>query len=169
MKIVLICSVAAAVILLIFLILDSRKNKRRQKLEKAARQLIRGRKLDMAIHRAKGDHTIPLRKQMLEITIHNPQKRYVFDPDQDIFFGRVERDNNIIIHDMKVSSRHCVIRTRDGLICLEDLNSINGTWIRRGLRKIQVIYETPLRSGDVLLIGGAQIELYFFWIDTTFI
>jgi hypothetical protein len=51
-----------------------------------------------------------------------------------------------------VSSQHAQIRQADGRFYLEDLNSRNGTFI-------QIREPTPIRSGDVLLVGRAFLRV----------
>jgi pSer/pThr/pTyr-binding forkhead associated (FHA) protein len=51
-----------------------------------------------------------------------------------------------------VSSQHAQIRAEGGRFLLEDLNSRNGTFV-------QLREPTPLRSGDVLLVGRAFLRV----------
>lgn len=94
-------------------------------------------------------------------------------------------DNDLIISDPYVSDRHCVIRSHDGGFLLEDLSSLNGTWLqsfsspkdlnqtrslkekvlnlfRRKLKtddgKQKVSVNIPLRSGDHILIGQTRLR-----------
>jgi pSer/pThr/pTyr-binding forkhead associated (FHA) protein len=48
-----------------------------------------------------------------------------------------------------ISRRHCVIRRRDGQVTVEDLGSRNGTLVNG----VKSSGETPLKSGDELIIG----------------
>src|SRR5260370_28522491 len=59
------------------------------------------------------------------------------------------RDCNLRILSAQVSRRHCLLRIRDGYVYVEDLNSVNGTFIN-GQR---VVGEQVLRPGDHLLLG----------------
>jgi len=57
-------------------------------------------------------------------------------------------DNDIIIDNQAVSGHHAVIRLEGTTILLEDLSSLNGTYINS-----QKISKTELYNGDVILIG----------------
>jgi len=48
-----------------------------------------------------------------------------------------------------ISRRHCVIRRRDASVTVEDLGSRNGTVVNG----VKASGETPLRSGDELVVG----------------
>src|ERR1700690_3243023 len=61
--------------------------------------------------------------------------------------GRVE-DNDFQISDDSVSSHHCQIELKDGVITVWDLDSTNGTFIDG-----QPIQQAVLRPGQVLSLG----------------
>src|SRR5687768_6271486 len=52
--------------------------------------------------------------------------------DRDLAIGHA-LDNDVVLHDDRVSKRHCVIRVEGGRLRVEDLQSTNGTWLN-GLR-----------------------------------
>ena len=64
------------------------------------------------------------------------------------------RQNHVTVEDSLVSRRHCQIRRGDGEFILEDLGSINGTFLNG-----QQITREWLHSGDVVRVG--QTELVF--------
>jgi len=64
------------------------------------------------------------------------------------------RQNQMIVEDPLVSRRHCQIRRQGGEFILEDLGSVNGTFLN-GRR----ITRERLNSGDVVRVG--QTELVF--------
>lgn len=94
---------------------------------------------------------------------------FVFDPDAGIRIGRVAEENEICIREHNVSGRHCRIFMYNGQLILQDLNSTNGTWIKRGFRKKRVIWAEPLLSGDKILIGSIKITVTVFSFDMTYI
>ncbi len=57
-------------------------------------------------------------------------------------------DNDIIIDNQAVSGHHAVIKMEGNTILLEDLSSLNGTYINS-----QKISKTELFNGDIVLIG----------------
>lgn len=93
--------------------------------------------------------------------------------------------NDLIVTDPYVSERHCVIRSQESGFVLEDLSSLNGTWLqsfsspkdqdqkkslkdkalnffRRKQRSDdgtqKVLASMPLRSGDHILIGQTRLR-----------
>ena len=67
-----------------------------------------------------------------------------------------------------VSAKHCVLFLYQGGVYLGDLNSRNGTWLRRGLRTRRVTGAVPVVSGDRLLIGGLSLRAEIFTMDMAY-
>jgi hypothetical protein len=65
-----------------------------------------------------------------------------------------DRHNHVVVEDTLVSRRHCQIRRRGREFILEDLASVNGTFLNG-----QRVTQERLRSGDVVRVG--QTELVF--------
>ena len=61
--------------------------------------------------------------------------------------GRIE-DNDFQVSDDSISSHHCQIELKDGVITVWDLNSTNGTFIDG-----QPIQQAVLHAGQVLILG----------------
>ncbi|MBN1208070.1 MAG: GGDEF domain-containing protein [Myxococcaceae bacterium] len=85
------------------------------------------------------------------VQIHGPElgKKYVLD-DQEHTIGRDE-NNQIVVELDNVSRRHAKISTKQGRMFVEDLNSTNGTY----LNDQEVHHAQPLRSGDLIKVGGS--------------
>lgn len=82
---------------------------------------------------------------------NNPLKSYDLS-DQVVTIGRLP-ENTICIASMSVSRRHVKIEIdTNGVYVLNDLNSLNGTFINRNRVK-----QTPLKSGDEITIGKYKI------------
>ncbi|MCA2977854.1 MAG: diguanylate cyclase [Myxococcaceae bacterium] len=85
------------------------------------------------------------------VEIHGPElgKKFVIDAD-GLSIGRDEK--NAIVVDMdNVSRRHALVSTREGRFFVKDLGSTNGTY----LNDDEIHEERPLRSGDLVKVGGA--------------
>lgn len=65
--------------------------------------------------------------------------------------GRVE-DNDFQVSDDSISSHHCQIELKDGVITVWDLNSTNGTFING-----QPIHQAVLHPGEVLSLGTVPL------------
>jgi pSer/pThr/pTyr-binding forkhead associated (FHA) protein len=61
-------------------------------------------------------------------------------------------DNSIAIDNLAVSSHHAEIRSEQGQLVIEDLNSLNGTFVNN-----QRVKRSALKDGDVVLIGKHSI------------
>jgi len=67
-----------------------------------------------------------------------------------------EVDDGLRLDDEQISRRHALIRQRgDGALEIEDLGSLNGTWVND--RRINTIVR--LQPGDVLRLGATTIEV----------
>ncbi|MBX9582259.1 MAG: FHA domain-containing protein, partial [Gemmataceae bacterium] len=55
------------------------------------------------------------------------------------------------------SRRHAAVTVDAGLVLVEDLNSLNGTWVNGG--RIYRGQPRPLKPGDVIQIGTVQLRL----------
>ena len=77
-------------------------------------------------------------------------KRYVLEGDDGFSIGR-EEGNFITLELDNVSRRHAQVLRRDAKFFLQDLNSTNGTY----LNDEEIHEEEPLRSGDLIKVGGA--------------
>ena len=73
--------------------------------------------------------------------------------DRPITVGRLP-DNDIQVDNLAVSSHHARIFRDGNNIVVEDLNSLNGTFVNN-----QRITKTQLKIGDAVMIGKHHIEL----------
>jgi class 3 adenylate cyclase len=78
-----------------------------------------------------------------------------FSVESQLVVGRVGADADLTIDDPLISRRHAVIRLAAGVLEIEDLGSLNGTWVN-GER-----LEAPrgLSAGDVVQFGGVSFEV----------
>lgn len=88
----------------------------------------------------------------------NAGSRFLLDRDATTV-GR-HPDAHIFLDDVTVSRRHAEVHRRDGRIVVEDLGSLNGTYVN-GER----VEERPLTSGDEVQIG--RFKLLFVGADAT--
>jgi hypothetical protein len=65
------------------------------------------------------------------------------------------REGDVVIADPEISRRHCVIRVVDGSLVIDDLQSLNGTWVNG--KRIEL--PTLLAPGDVIALGTSAIEV----------
>jgi len=58
----------------------------------------------------------------------------------------------------KISRKHALIRIADGKITVEDIGSLNGTYVNRGAR-LQPGSPVELKTGDEIIIGKTFLKL----------
>lgn len=63
-------------------------------------------------------------------------------------------DNSISIDNLAVSNHHAEIKSEQGQLVVEDLNSLNGTFVNN-----QRVKRSALKDGDVVLIGKHSIQV----------
>jgi predicted component of type VI protein secretion system len=76
-----------------------------------------------------------------------------FELDAEVIVGR--ENAPITIQDPELSRRHAAIRPADEGFEIEDLGSLNGTFVNG--RKIEEV--TPLEGGDIIRVGTTSFEL----------
>lgn len=95
------------------------------------------------------------------------QKREVEVPlDRVIHLGRISPASNTfpeidlsedVSSERTISRRHARILRRDNKVIVEDLNSVNGTFIND--KKLDPYLPEPLNDGDMLRLGRLPIEI----------
>ena len=85
------------------------------------------------------------------VQIHGPElgKKYVIE-DDELTIGRDEK-NGIVVDLDNVSRRHAKVFVKAGKYFVSDLGSTNGTY----LNEDEIRDEQPLRSGDLVKVGGS--------------
>lgn len=75
-----------------------------------------------------------------------------------VVIGTAEGCDVRITDDPYVSNRHARAgQNADGTAWIEDLGSMNGTWVRRGGQLFRVRMSMELRPGDVVKVGRTLI------------
>ncbi len=104
----------------------------------------------LAIRLSIGEH-----KRVVEIPLNKAIHLGRLDPASDVF-PEIDLTNDGGL-EKGVSRRHARILKREGIVVVEDLGSINGTFVN-GKRLAPYLPET-LSSGDTLQIGRLLIEV----------
>jgi two-component system, cell cycle response regulator len=93
----------------------------------------------------------PVESECCIVQIHGPElgKKYALQ-EHEFTIGR-EEGNHIVVDLDNVSRRHAMIIRKQGRMFVKDLGSTNGTY----LNDAEVTQETPLRSGDLIKVGGS--------------
>lgn len=80
--------------------------------------------------------------------------------DGELYIGRCQAKDGkkmiVLDYDPSVSKLHCRIQVVDGLLYVEDLDSLNGTY----LNGVAVDDEVPLTDQDILDVGQVKLKVY---------
>jgi len=79
-----------------------------------------------------------------------PLAGHRFEVESELVVGRTSAD--VVIDDPELSRRHAIVRLVDGVLQIEDLRSLNGTWVNG--ERIEDV--TTLSAGDVVSVGGTM-------------
>jgi pSer/pThr/pTyr-binding forkhead associated (FHA) protein len=66
-----------------------------------------------------------------------------------------DRGCDVVLDDVTVSRRHAELRFGDGLVTLEDLGSLNGTYVNRS-----PVREAVLHDGDTIWVGEHRMTFH---------
>ncbi|MFQ5613556.1 MAG: FHA domain-containing protein [Anaerolineae bacterium] len=113
-----------------------------------------------------GKNTVscPPEPRALAIRLKIGESREVELPlDKDIHIGRADPTEDvfpeIVLIDDSISRRHARILKRDGAIALEDLCSVNGTFLNG--ERLNPYLPKTLRDGDTVQLGTLLIGVKF--------
>lgn len=135
----------------------------------AAAVLIRESQLDNVISREAAMDPGRIRP-VLELSWKDDSKRaYLFDPVYPVKVGKDPAKNNVCIRKATVGSEHCLLEIYKGALTVQDLNSRNGTYIRRSGRRYKVDGRVYVKNGDRLEVGGLSMKIRLFMYDAAYI
>lgn len=167
--IVVLCAIIAAVGTAVALV-GCRRREERFRCYSAARVLLQNEILDCEIQNQVAAAPTSCRI-LLYLRVHTkPVKKYVLDPRKGILFGRDIRSCDVLLNEAVISEHQCCIREYQGALWLTDLNSANGTVIRKGAFRTLTLrggQSVRLKSGDRLLLGRVRFDLILFRFDST--
>ncbi len=83
----------------------------------------------------------------------NTGARFLLD-DDEVMSGR-HPDSDIFLDDVTVSRKHAVFRRGGGVFRVQDVGSLNGTYVNRDL-----VDEAVLSTGDEVQIGKFRLVFY---------
>lgn len=83
----------------------------------------------------------------------NTGARFLLD-SEEVSTGR-HPDSDIFLDDVTVSRRHAVFRRTTGGYEVQDVGSLNGTYVN-----MQLVDSAPLRTGDEVMVGKFRLVYY---------
>lgn len=137
-----------------------------KKYRKAARRIIREEYLDASIGKTEYETGHPVsRKRMVALEIKGDKRKgYVFDPEREIRIGRSLESSDLCLPDPMVSSHNSRIFLWEGQVCIQDMDSANGTVVQQGFRFQRTLRgETEILSDKSrILVGNTCIRIRIF-------
>jgi hypothetical protein len=90
---------------------------------------------------------------LFDFTVNEPA---LLETDSGLLVGRSARASFVIEHD-SVSRNHARFLLDNGALCLEDLDSMNGTWVDG--QKLEPNAPVPLQPGGIVEIGKIKLRV----------
>lgn len=165
----LLCILTVVIAIAVSYIIRSNKRAEMDRYYETAHKMIKETCLDGAIKNQKHQQNSGMKIMVYLKWKTRNKEGYVFDPEKEIRIGRNLERNEICIREPLVSSQHCRILLYQGNLIVQDMNSSNGTWIRRGIKKHLVNGAEGLLTGDKLVVGKEKITVTIFYFDLAFL
>ncbi len=148
---------------------------RKKEVEKyyhAAKRMIQEEYLNYCISNPANRSLTPVKLSRTMICIKPMRKNeegYVFDPERSVLIGRDKERCDICLQDVTVSGQHCELFLYEGEIYLQDLNSQNGTVVKRRIFSHTLYGEQELlRNRDRFKVGSTWFMIMIFYYDSAF-
>ena len=101
----------------------------------------------------------------VRLTIGNRRREIEVSLDRIIFLGRVDPSSDVFPDvdltehgpGKNISRRHASIQKREGRITIEDMGSVNGTYVNGN--RLEPYLPVTLRNGDILHLGRLRVEV----------
>lgn len=147
------------------------KTEEKRKYYRAAQRILREEYLDGAIKNAEsmGLYSNEQRMMIALKMQGNKGAGYVFDPTREVRIGRSRERNDICVQDLATSGEHCKIFLYEGQLCIEDLNSSNGTICKRRFGGTQTLFGKMafLQNHTRIKVGNNCFMLTIFYCDVS--
>ncbi len=93
----------------------------------------------------------------------------IFDPKEEVVFGRHKEHVSVCVNEATVSSRHCMVYISGNDVWLEDMGSANGTGLIRKRKEYRLSpgYPIALEQKDILHVGSRYFQIQMFYYDMT--
>lgn len=162
--IIIVCFLAVELIYRLVRLSGERKSK--NKRAKALRRLMERRVLDRTLREhisREQAYSEEAGKSFLcvEFPDTKPLLSYLFGLDTCVTVGR-SKENMVCIHDSRISRLHAKIMNTQGGLMIQDMGTVNGTRVRRGVfggMRIEPGRQAYLRSGDMIVMGNYRMRI----------
>ncbi|MFN2108244.1 MAG: FHA domain-containing protein [Anaerolineae bacterium] len=105
----------------------------------------------------------------IEVEVLNTGRKVLLSADREILVGRLDAARGIFPEldmttdgglEQGVSRRHARIYTREGTCFVEDLDSVNGTFLNE--ERITPYLPYAFRDGDLLMFGTMRLKVHIY-------
>lgn len=173
MIIFVICIIAAAVGAVAMLCVLSRRSSEEARYKGAAANIYRDKLLKWSLMNPyQSAENVLSADDSLFVYIKNARSKgkhqYVFCVGDKVYIGRGRNDNQLILSDPLVSEKHCLIYAENGTACIYDLNSGNGTVIKRGRFDKGFMLSGSscvLEDNDEIILGESCLKIKIFKVE----
>ena len=162
-------TVLAVIVAVIIIVIAKKKKNRKAGRLNAAAILLREVHLDDVISRDKTSEMERIRPVLELSWKYDRRQSYLFDPISPIRVGRDPNRNQICIRKDSVGAEHCILVMYNGALTVQDLDSRNGTFIKRGHKRYRVNGRVYVKNGDRLEVGGLSMKINLFMFDSAYI
>lgn len=142
------------------------KQSEEKKYYDTACQMVKEEYLTWSLRRTDRQDSRTEAEKMVYLKFCSSRKKqgYVFNPEQEIIMGRAKERCTIWIPSPIVSLVHCRIFLYQQQIYIQDLNSSNGTIVKKGWRKylVQSGQSLILDTNDKIYIGNTVFKVTIF-------
>jgi len=131
----------------------------------AACQILKEEYLTQSLKKSSREEPLKQQKMIyLKICSKKQKQRYVFNPAHEIIIGRAKQNSTIWLPSREVSMSHCRILLFDRQVYLQDLNSSNGTLVKKGWKTylIESGQSILLETGNKIKIGETIFRVTVF-------
>lgn len=161
--------ITGGIFLVFFLFLAVRQRQKREywkRCQKAARRIIQEEYLDGSIIKKEGNYSGErVLKTMVVLKVRGSrEKGCIFDPEREIQIGRNLESCDVCLSDKAVSSHNSRIFVYQGQLCIQDMDSANGTSVKAPGRKKKYLWGTTdfLYDKSKIWVGNTCIEVRVF-------
>lgn len=93
-------------------------------------------------------------------------QEYIFDLAEGVWIGRGKEGNQLVIYDLNVSRNHCRLTEQNDCLYLEDLESANGTLVKKNGRWKRVWGKEQIREGCEFSVGPVIFKVKTISVDS---
>lgn len=148
------------------------RKREREKYYHAAKRMIQEEYLNYCISNPANHVLTPVKLSRTMICLkplRKDEEGYVFDPERGVMIGRDKEKCDLCLQDVTVSGQHCELFLYKGNVFLQDLDSQNGTVVKKRIFSHTLYGDLELlRNKDRFKVGNTWFTIMIFFYDSAF-